>query len=196
MSKFRGRRPPEAENRARQIRGKLVWHRTAALGFGRRKPTASPPTSREVRWKREAHIYISPRRRRPEGRASGGADEHTLKGDRPAEREGKQGTMEAHSMQRARRGGVGSPKGNRWMNANARANAAAPKANAQIGINGDSSRTMAFGAGRGVCSAIGSPEKSAFISLSFRRTTASQPHNHHTTTTNAPHAPLGLRIEF
>ena len=52
------------------------------------------------------------------------ADEHTLKGDRPAEREGKQGTMEAHSMQRARRGGVGSPKGNRWRNANARTNAA------------------------------------------------------------------------
>lgn len=99
-------------------------------------------------------------------------------------------------MQRARRGGVGSPKGNRWMNANARANAAAPKANAQIGINGDSSRTMAFGAGRGVCSAIGSPEKSAFISLSFRRTTASQPHNHQKATTKAPHAPLGLRIEF
>jgi len=47
----------KAENRARQIWGKLVWHRTAALGFGRRKPTASPPTSREVRWKREAHIY-------------------------------------------------------------------------------------------------------------------------------------------
>ena len=153
-----------------------------------------------------------PRRPRPRAKSvrnakhTSTADEHTLKGDRPAEREDKQGTVEAHSMQRARLGGVGSPKGNRWMNANARANAAAPKANAQIGINGDSSRTMAFGAGRGVCSAIGSPEKSAFISLSFRRTTASQPHNHQKATTKAPlrppypwrrrNAPLGLRIEF
>ena len=42
------------------------------------------------------------------------ADEHTLKGDRPAERKGNQGTMEAHSMQRARRGGGGSPKSRRW----------------------------------------------------------------------------------
>ena len=60
------------------------------------------------------------------------ADEHTLKGDRPAEREDKQGTMEAHSMQRARRGGGGSPNLARWRNADARPNAPAPRGNAQF----------------------------------------------------------------
>ena len=45
----RGRRPPEAENRARQIRGKLVWHRTAALGFGRlRRPRRPRPRGESV----------------------------------------------------------------------------------------------------------------------------------------------------
>ena len=49
MSQFRWRRPPEAENRARQIRGKLVWHRTAALGFGRlRRPRRPRPRGESV----------------------------------------------------------------------------------------------------------------------------------------------------
>ena len=74
-----------------------------------------------------------PRRPRPRGKSvrnakhTSTADEHTLKGDRPAEREDKQGTVEEHSMQRARLGGVGSPKGNRWRNADARPNAPAPR---------------------------------------------------------------------
>ena len=49
LSLDRGRRPPEAENRARQIRGKLVWHRTAALGFGRlRRPRRPRPRGESV----------------------------------------------------------------------------------------------------------------------------------------------------
>jgi len=39
----------KAENRARQIRGKLVWHRTAALGFGRlRRPRRPRPRGESV----------------------------------------------------------------------------------------------------------------------------------------------------
>ena len=79
-----------------------------------------------------------PRRPRPRGKSvrnakhTSTADEHTLKGDRPAEREDKQGTTEAHSMQRARRGGGGSPNLARWRNADARPNAPAPRGNAQF----------------------------------------------------------------
>lgn len=60
------------------------------------------------------------------------------------------------------------------------ANAAAPKANAQVGINGDSSRTVAFGAGRGVLQGDCEPRKSAFLSLPFRFhfTAAAQPPLH------------------
>ena len=70
----------KAENRARQIRGKLVWHRTAALGFGRLR---------------------RPRRPRPRGKSVGNAkhtstaDGHTLKGDRP-----RRGRIEAQSKAR------------------------------------------------------------------------------------------------
>ena len=53
----------------------------------------------------------------------------------------------------------------------ARTNAAAPKADAQVGLNGDFSRTMAFGAGGGVLKCDCKPRKSAFPSLSFRRPT-------------------------
>ena len=74
-----------------------------------------------------------PRRPRSRGKSVGNAkhtstaDEHTLKGDRPAERKDKQGTMEAHSMQRARRGGGGSPNLTRWRNAKHNAHAPAPR---------------------------------------------------------------------
>ena len=80
----------------------------------------------------------------------------------------------------------GSPNLARWRGANARTNAAAPKADAQVGLNGDFSRTMAFGAGgsplflsrlKRDCK----PRKSAFLSLSFRRrrsTDTSPPLNH------------------
>ena len=90
MSQFRGRRSPEAENRARQIRGKLVWHRTAALGFGRLRRPRRPRPRGVVRTRREAHI--SGRRthlkRRPPSRARGqaGQDGGTLNATRSAGR--------------------------------------------------------------------------------------------------------------
>ena len=67
------------------------------------------PVSRSVRWKREAHIYISPRRRRPEGRASGGADETTLKGD-PRPMGQARATLGTSKAQPIGRGGGKSPK--------------------------------------------------------------------------------------
>ena len=163
LSMNRGRRPPEAENRAhipRAIasREAMPWQgcRFGANSFGtepprsvlgictarRAPPKAYPPTRRvALRSKVAKAVPIGccvsrPRRPRPRGEsvrkreARTNADEHTLKGDRPAERKFNQGTMEAHSMQRARRGGVGSPKGNRWRNADARPNAPAPRGNA------------------------------------------------------------------
>ena len=54
--------------------------------------------------------------------------------------------------------------------------AAAPKANAQVGINGDSSRTMAFGAGEAFCKAIASPGSP--LSSRFHFTAAAQPPLH------------------
>ena len=66
---------------------------------------------------------------------------------------------------------------------NAPPHAAAPKANAQIRINGDPSRTMAFGAGRGVLKGDFKPRREP-------------PPSHEKATTKALHAPLGLRIDF
>ena len=51
---IRGRRPPKAGNRTRQIRGKLVWHRTAALGFGRLRRPRRPRPRGVIRTRREA----------------------------------------------------------------------------------------------------------------------------------------------
>ena len=89
----------------------------------------------------------------------------------------------------------GSPNLARWRNANARTNAAAPKADAQVGLNGDSSRTMAFGAG-------GSP---LFLSRVDRRlrapkvrfpfAAAAQPTLHHLSTT-APSRSLSISLSL
>ena len=103
----------------------------------------------------------------------------------------------------------------------ARTNAAAPKTDAQVGLNGDFSRTMAFGEmrrseaegrlpkatakppararGGGVLKCDCKPRKSAFPSLSFRFpfAAAAQPTLHHLSTT-APHRPppLSLSLSF
>ena len=49
LSLDRGRRPPKAENRARQSRSKLVCLGVAALGFGRPRRPRRPRLSRSVR---------------------------------------------------------------------------------------------------------------------------------------------------
>ena len=104
----RGRRPPEAENRARQIRGKLVWHRTAALGFGRLR---------------------RPRRPRPRGKSVGNA-KHTSTARRThlktatRARWHKQGQLLGEARHEPIGRGGGKPKGTRWGNATHHANAA------------------------------------------------------------------------
>ena len=66
MSQWRGRRPPEAGNRARQIRSERVWLGIAALGLGGFAARVAPDLA-ELSAQDAKHTFA--------------ADEHTLERD-------------------------------------------------------------------------------------------------------------------
>ena len=127
----RGRRPPEAENRAHIPRA--IASREAMLWQG--CSFSASLLSRKA--PRSVLGGVSrPRRPRSRGKSvrnakhTSTADEHTLKGDpRPMARARATLGRVRHNL--IGRGG-GSPKGNRWRNADARPNAPAPRGNAQF----------------------------------------------------------------